>query len=1095
MDPAEYVALKNALLQIRQLIIDPSKPLEDHPVNPAAVDLSEYDLVAVAPSTAVDSGSFAVNEPKANAKSDGEVRLTSGAVRQRLDSSLSDEGTPPNQSSHADSRNRFSLLESLTVQPVIESNSGPILYDSSNRRTSLTRVPSKRWDEENIVIPRSSLADKLEKWEEELLMDETYDEDVAEYEDIMMEKFKHLQVRSALDELLGLALDEKATLLEAQKLWAVSVLKAVSSCAMKISELQNVCEYMQDRGSAAHESNEAREILFDSMRLLLDTFMQVFEPVGSDKKLLDRYMVQTDIVWSKLLEVIQIVTNQNNSERENRREMMRVLEDQILALKKQMDNKDKTISYLSAENERIGVEMYGAMNGIDFGADLPLMEQNGIIAPRGSVTICFTDVQQSTELWESHEAEMEIAVKLHNAKIRECIQTHGGYEVKTEGDAFMVAFSSPIAAIKWAIDIQKCLLVEEWPAAMLETATCAIQYTTPEEMAEFQLQTPLLIWRGLRVRCGIHSGFPICSPDPTTSRMDYFGPMVNRTARIGSMALGGQTLVSSSLFDNISSEDFIRHDCITRQMGEYVLKGISTPESLVEIQANVLAARKLPKVDTAKPVESEGFASMMAMISAAEEKASSLIDAGMIDMDALGEADSNAPKGEVVLVFTDVENSTKLWENFTGDMERALELHNDLMRLLIAEHNGYEVKTEGDAFMIAFQDPLDAVRWMLACQCRLTAVDWPHAMLSCAECQTVLTLPDQPDSQPLWRGLRVRMGAHMGFPICTPDPLTKRMDYFGPMVNRAARVAGAAHGGQVVVSRRLWMTVRTHLMDIGDPFCTALGEHQFKGLNSPELIVEMLPKMFMPRSAQFPPVRSSAEGSTQLEELMAKLEQNEKSFAQLAAARKTMEQEEHLDLSQVSKKFPSPQSLAHANAQFLADSNRFSLHDYMHQESEHRAMRVAFFFNRIYILYLLRRIEVEVGDTPDENQSLLISLGFRYKKLKEALSRLDSDQHAMKVERDTNIELLLGQIGPGGRDAMVHRLTQRGKGGAAGVLDNEDGDDGMGASSLGLKVDPRVVKNNRMRRNPKYGGANLKNAKDKNKDDGEGALLGKRLKG
>ncbi|HVO32224.1 MAG TPA: adenylate/guanylate cyclase domain-containing protein [bacterium] len=67
------------------------------------------------------------------------------------------------------------------------------------------------------------------------------------------------------------------------------------------------------------------------------------------------------------------------------------------------------------------------------------------------------------------------------------------------------------------------------------------------------------------------------------------------------------------------------------------------------------------------------------------------------------------PRGTVTLAFTDVQGSTQLWERQPVAMRRALELHDALARKLLAERGGYEVKSEGDSFMVAFADPVAAV--------------------------------------------------------------------------------------------------------------------------------------------------------------------------------------------------------------------------------------------------------------------------------------------------------------------------------------------------------------------------------------------------
>ncbi len=197
------------------------------------------------------------------------------------------------------------------------------------------------------------------------------------------------------------------------------------------------------------------------------------------------------------------------------------------------------------------------------------------------------------------------------------------------------------------------------------------------------------------------------------------------------------------------------------------------------------------------------------------------------------------PVGELALVFTDVESSTALWEVAPAAMRTALALHDALMRQLLEEHRGYEVKTEGDAFMIAFVDAADALAWCLAAQVGLGRLAWPDRIVAA------------PAASPRDGacGLRVRMGVHRGAPECVVSPVTGRMDYFGPVVNRAARVAAAAHGGQILVSGTAWEAI--------DPPSEArireLGEFRFKGLHRPEQLVEVVPAE---RTLEFPKPRT-----------------------------------------------------------------------------------------------------------------------------------------------------------------------------------------------------------------------------------------------
>ncbi|UZJ52491.1 hypothetical protein CBS101457_001811 [Exobasidium rhododendri] len=155
------------------------------------------------------------------------------------------------------------------------------------------------------------------------------------------------------------------------------------------------------------------------------------------------------------------------------------------------------------------------------------------------------------------------------------------------------------------------------------------------------------------------------------------------------------------------------------------------------------------------------------------------------------------PIGHVALVFTDIKNSTALWET-NGGMQSAMRIHNFLLRRQLRNIGGYEVKTEGDAFMVSFQNVTSALLWCFQVQIHLLKEIWPQELLECEDGKEVF---DEETGELIHRGLSVRMGIHWGWPVCEADPITRRMDYFGPMVNRASRISGAADGGQIMASK------------------------------------------------------------------------------------------------------------------------------------------------------------------------------------------------------------------------------------------------------------------------------------------------------
>lgn len=200
------------------------------------------------------------------------------------------------------------------------------------------------------------------------------------------------------------------------------------------------------------------------------------------------------------------------------------------------------------------------------------------------------------------------------------------------------------------------------------------------------------------------------------------------------------------------------------------------------------------------------------------------------------ESTPTPPSGSVALVFTDVQGSTRLWERCGASMRAALEVHDRVLRALLADTDGYEVKTQGDSFMVAFASVLEALHWCLDAQEALLRAPWPADVLAQPE-----AAEEQGPRGLLHRGLRVRMGVHVGEPECRIDEGTGRMDYLGRMVNVTARVTSAGHGGQVLVSGGAWALAAPALESLGRPAVRPLGAFRLKGIDDAVALVEVLP--------------------------------------------------------------------------------------------------------------------------------------------------------------------------------------------------------------------------------------------------------------
>ena len=163
------------------------------------------------------------------------------------------------------------------------------------------------------------------------------------------------------------------------------------------------------------------------------------------------------------------------------------------------------------------------------------------------------------------------------------------------------------------------------------------------------------------------------------------------------------------------------------------------------------------------------------------------------------------PSGTVTFLFTDIEGSTRLWQEHPEAMKSALAHHDEILSTAVTQHDGHVVKTTGDGVHAAFADAQDAIDAAVAGQ------------LALREAALGATAP-----------LVVRMGIHSG-----PAEL-RDGDYYGTTLNRAARLMSTAHGGQIVVS-----LATKELAHDGGVELVDLGEHALRDLARPERVFQV----------------------------------------------------------------------------------------------------------------------------------------------------------------------------------------------------------------------------------------------------------------
>ena len=165
-----------------------------------------------------------------------------------------------------------------------------------------------------------------------------------------------------------------------------------------------------------------------------------------------------------------------------------------------------------------------------------------------TATFLMTDIEGSTRLWEKQRVAMAVALEAHDALLRTAVERAGGVIVKTTGDGLLAAFDRPEAALTAAIEGQRALEEQAWPAT-----------------------------GRLRVRMAINSG------SAEVRDGDFFGPALNRVARLMAIGHGDQMLVSSSTVSLVA--DDLPSACELVDLGEHRLRDLDRPEHVYQLVA------------------------------------------------------------------------------------------------------------------------------------------------------------------------------------------------------------------------------------------------------------------------------------------------------------------------------------------------------------------------------------------------------------------------------------------------------------------------------------------------------------------------------
>jgi len=432
--------------------------------------------------------------------------------------------------------------------------------------------------------------------------------------------------------------------------------------------------------------------------------------------------------------------------------------------------------------------------------------------PQGEVTIIYTDVQGSTSFWETCPSDMKTATDIHDKIMRQCYTDHQGYEITTEGDAFNLAFQHPADALAFALQAQLKLYKADWPMGILNH---------PDGKDE-----PALKYRGFRVRFGIHHGHTTSRVHENTGRTIYAGDGVKIAKSIEGMCHGGQILTSMETWKAVSgmAERYLGRPQVL-DCGEHLLfetKNQTSGSSGVTTTRYTRRIMQLVPSDLAfdffeargrRDVPSED-GTMGYEIKDAKNVSGRLFPP-LISKRQLTTCFLNAPyaNGKVTICFV---YTVGLGDSAADNKARNLGVLAKCVRkqLLALSPPGYECQEDDGCWMLAFDRMAHAVTFGLN--------------LKAAVMQgSANDLVGSVDRENMFK-----VGVLSGpFTSMGPHKTTGMADYFGPIVNRAARVASNCDPGQICVGIPLSNGVSADPPDFGPSINVRLqGIKKLKGI-------------------------------------------------------------------------------------------------------------------------------------------------------------------------------------------------------------------------------------------------------------------------
>ncbi|GMF33171.1 unnamed protein product [Phytophthora fragariaefolia] len=421
------------------------------------------------------------------------------------------------------------------------------------------------------------------------------------------------------------------------------------------------------------------------------------------------------------------------------------------------------------------------------------------------VVIVQVSVQGFREMMTQAKDLMEDAKLLYEHTVLSRLASeYGGQEILSHSRSglFVIAFASEFHAAKWCLSLQLSLVYAAWNDKLLK------QF---EDMREVSVTTNgktrknMLLYRGFRVRMVIHTADSDISPELSLCEA------VKWTQTVSEYAHGGQIILSDNVWDRLKEQLVQLGNPVVEDLGCHAVLGDEV--LLMLLLPRDLELRRFPSLKSPHQL-------------------------------SLGMRDAPSALKPVTMVFTFIEGARPLVRCHAEELADRIKTLCMVARELLRKHNGYECQELQGDFMLAFFTPSSAILWCGEFQLRIR--------------QKFREWDLENENQEL--RFSMSMGIETGVPASvSPHKTSGRADYFGNIVNQTARIAKAAHGGQVLIGGDAWsafcavqavcssqqiITKSEKIKDL--PGSTvfqfkAHGYYSFKGISKPIALIEAIP--------------------------------------------------------------------------------------------------------------------------------------------------------------------------------------------------------------------------------------------------------------